>query len=106
MNQVAPFITAVYSGHISAANVGDVQGLDNIEAFNALQLNELWVAKQWLDGKAAIKSGFTDLNVDFDTQQVAALFINSSNGVGPEFSHSGRNGPSIFPTTTLAVSGF
>ena len=93
-------------GHISAANVGDVQGLDNIEAFNALRLYELWIAKQWLDGKAAIKFGFTDLNVDFDTQQVAALFINSSNGVGPEFSHSGLNGPSIFPTTTLALSGF
>ena len=93
-------------GHITADNVGDIQGVDSIEAFNALRLYELWIAKQWRDGKVGVKFGFTDLNVDFDTQQVAALFLNSSNGVGPEFSHSGLNGPSIYPTTTLALTGF
>ena len=93
-------------GHISGDNVGDIQGVDNIEAFNALRLYELWVARQFRDGKLGFKFGFTDLNVDFDTQQVAALFINASHGVGPELSHSGLNGPSIYPTTTLALSGF
>ena len=93
-------------GRISAGNVGDIQGVDNIEAFNALRLYELWIARQWRDGKYGVKFGFTDLNVDFDTQQVAALFINSSHGIGPEFAHSGLNGPSIYPTTTLALSGF
>ncbi len=93
-------------GHITADNVGDIQGVDSIESFNALRLYELWIAKQWRDGKVGVKFGFTDLNVDFDTQQVAAHFLNSSNGVGPEFSHSGLNGPSIYPTTTLALTGF
>jgi porin len=93
-------------GHISAANVGDVQGLDDIEATNALRLYELWLARQWQGGKYGVKFGLTDLNVDFDTQQVAALFINSADGIGPEFGHSGLNGPSIYPTTTLGLSGF
>lgn len=96
----------VHGGHPSAANIGDAQGADNIEATNALRLYEFWVARQWSDGAAGIKLGFTDLNVDFDTQQVAALFLNSSDGAGAELGHSGLNGPSIYPTTTLAVSGF
>ena len=93
-------------GHISAANVGDIQGVDSIEAYNALRLYELWVQKQWGGGRYGFKFGFTDLNVDFDTQQVAALFVNSSDGVGAEFGHSGLNGPSIYPITTLALTGF
>ncbi|MDP9056699.1 MAG: carbohydrate porin [Pseudomonadota bacterium] len=96
----------VKGGHISAANVGDVQGLDSIEAFNALRLYELWLQRQWAGGKYGVKFGFTDLNVDFDTQQVAALFLNSSDGVGAEFGHSGLNGPSIYPTTALGLSGY
>jgi porin len=95
-----------HGGHPSAANVGDIQGFDNIEAPNALKLYELWIARQWKDGAFGIKVGLTDLNVDFDTQQVAALFLNSSDGVGGELGHSGLNGPSIYPTTTIAVSGF
>jgi porin len=96
----------VHGGHPSLANIGDAQGADNIEAPNALKLYELWIARQWSDSAYGIKLGFTDLNVDFDTQQVAALFLNSSDGAGPDLGHSGLNGPSIFPTTTLAVSGF
>ena len=93
-------------GHISADNVGDIQGVDNIEADNALRLYELWIAKQWHNGAFGFKLGFTDLNVDFDTQQVAALFVNSSDGIGAEFGRSGLNGPSVYPVTTLALSGF
>jgi len=93
-------------GHISAANVGDVQGIDNIEAYTALRIYEVWVAHQYAGGKFGWKAGLTDLNADFDTQQVASLFLNSSDGTGPELGHSGFNGPSVFPTTALAISGF
>lgn len=96
----------VGGGHISAANVGDLQGIDNIEAANALRLYELWVARQYRDGAFGWKLGLTDLNADFDTQQIASLFLNSSDGTGAELGHSGVNGPSIFPTTALAISGF
>ena len=93
-------------GHISAANVGDIQGVDNIEARSALRIYEVWIAHQYQDGKFGWKAGLTDLNADFDTQQVASLFLNSSDGTGAELGHSGINGPSIYPTTALAVSGF
>ena len=96
----------VGGGHISGDNIGDIQGVDNIEAHSALRIYELWVARQYHDGKFGWKAGLTDLNADFDTQQVASLFLNSSDGTGAELGHSGLNGPSIYPTTALAISGY
>lgn len=96
----------VGGGHISGANVGDIQGVDNIEAYGALRIYEVWVAHQYQGGKFGWKVGLTDLNADFDTQQVASLFLNASDGTGAELGHSGVNGPSIYPTTALAASGF
>ena len=33
----------------------------------------------------------------------ASLFLNSSFGIGPEFSQSGLEGPSIFPNTSVGA---
>src|SRR2546428_44216 len=35
--------------------------------------------------------------------QPAGLFLNSSFGIGPEFSQSGRSGPSIFPNPSMGT---
>jgi len=86
----------VEGGRLSARNVGDAQGVDNIEAVNALRLYEAWVSRD-IGDRAGVKLGFIDLNVDFDTQEVGALFLNSSDGTGPELGHSGLNGPSVYP---------
>jgi porin len=90
----------------SLTNVGDVQGVDNIEATGATRLYEAWLAHNYGDSSKGWKVGFVDLNTDFDTQETGALFLNSSDGIGPELSHSGKNGPSIFPTTALAVTAY
>ncbi len=92
----------VGGGRISGHKVGDIQGVSNIEAFSALRLYELWLSKDY--AAWGWKAGLIDLNVDFDTQNVGALFLNSADGVGPELGHSGLNGPSIFPTTALAAT--
>ena len=94
-----------HGGHLSGNAVGDVQGLDNIEAIGALRLYEAWVARDF-DGAKGFKVGLIDLNVDFDTQETGALFLNSSDGIGPELGHSGINGPSIYPTTALGITGY
>jgi len=90
---------------LSAHEVGDAQGVDNIEAVNALRLYEAWVSRN-IGDSAGLKLGFIDLNVDFDTQEVGALFLNSSDGIGPELGHSGLNGPSVYPTTALGLTGY
>jgi len=87
-----------FSGNL----VGDAQGVSNIDAPAGLRLANAWIAKDF-HGKAGIKAGVIDLNTEFDVQSTGALFLNSAFGIGPDFSQSGQNGPSIFPSTGLGA---
>ena len=84
--------------------VGDAHGVSNIEAPGAARINEAWMAHDFLGTKGHVKIGIIDLNTEFDTLNSSALFINSAHGIGSEFSHTGLNGPSIFPFTTLGMT--
>jgi porin len=80
--------------------VGDAQGTSNIDNTNVFRLYELWWEQQVQ--QHSFKLGVYDLNSEFDAIEPAGLFLNSSHGIGPDISQSGVNGPSIFPTTSLA----
>lgn len=88
-----------FSGEV----VGDAQVVSNVQADNSLRPVEAWLSIPLGRGGASVKAGLVDLNTEFDVQRVGAFFLNSSHGVGPEFSQSGLNGPSIFPATATAV---
>lgn len=94
-------------GHINgvslSAVVGDAQGVSGIESFNGLDVFEAWVAKSFPGAAAELRAGLLDLNASFDTQDVGALFVNSSHGMGAEFSHSGVTGPSTYPLVAPGV---
>lgn len=83
--------------------VGDLQGLDNIDAPNTWKVYEAWLEQSLCQARCSVKAGLYDLNSEFDAIDTAALFIGSSHGIGPDYSQTGQNGPSIFPTTSLAV---
>src|SRR6266487_4353557 len=83
--------------------VGDVQGVSNLEAPAAVRLEEAWLQQNLLDNRLSWLVGRYDLNTGFYRLQSGALFINSSFGIGPEFSHSGVAGPSIFPNTAVGT---
>jgi porin len=87
-----------FSGELT----GDAQGVSNIEAVRAVRLFEAW-ADFTLPSRSSLRVGLYDLNSEFDTTETGGLFLNSSHGIGPDFAQSGRNGPSIFPSTGLAV---
>lgn len=93
----------VHGEPFSEELVGDAQVVSNIEAANGLRPLEAWVAFPLFGGGSIVKAGLIDLNTEFDVQDVGSLFLNSSHGIGPDFSQSGLNGPSIFPTTATAV---
>lgn len=82
--------------------VGDAQVSSNVDAPSGLRPLEAWLAAP-LGARTTIKAGLIDLNGDFDVQEVGGVFINSSHGIGPDFSQTGLNGPSIFPTTSAGV---
>jgi porin len=90
---------------LSGDLTGATQGVTNIETIRGARLFELWT--QWRMGNDAssLRVGLYDLNSEFDHIAAAELFINPSHGIGPDFSQSGENGPSIFPVTSLAIRG-
>lgn len=82
---------------------GDTQAVSNIEAgTRALRLYEAWI-DQKIGDRLSVKAGLYDLNSEFDALEAAGLFVSSPHGIGTDFAQSGKNGPSIFPSTSLAA---
>ncbi|HEX4910331.1 MAG TPA: carbohydrate porin [Permianibacter sp.] len=90
-------------GASPSERIGDAQTYSNIDAPQSLKLYEAWYEQPFAAGAATWKFGLIDLNSEFDVVSSAGLFQNSSFGIGPDFSQSGVNGPSIFPTTSLGL---
>lgn len=83
--------------------IGDAQGVSNIAAESSWRLYEAWIQQNLLQDRLSLLVGLYDLNTEFDAVQSAGLFLNSSFGIGPDYSQSGHNGPSIFPVTSLGL---
>jgi len=84
-------------------DTGDFQGVSNIDAPDTIKIYEAWYEQRFAADAASVRFGLYDLNSEFDAIDTAGLFVNSSFGIGPEYSQSGQNGPSIFPTTSVAL---
>ncbi len=83
---------------------GTLQGIDNIEVARArTRLYELWVQQDFAGGHANVRAGLYDLNSEFYSTAASGLLMAPPFGVGSELASTGPNGPSIFPSTTLAV---
>jgi len=83
----------------SDAIVGDLQAVSNIDTAGGTRLYEAWIEHG--EGPATIKLGLMDLNSEFDVNETGAVFLNGSQGIGPEISQVGANGPGVFPITAL-----
>ncbi len=88
----------------SADLVGDAQTVSNIETgVQAVRAYEAWWQQNFAGDRASLRIGLYDLNSEFDALETSALFINSAHGVGTDLGQTGKNGPSIFPVTSLAA---
>lgn len=84
--------------------IGTAQSISNIEtSTSTTKLFQAWVEQGFFDDKASLLFGLLDLNSEFYVTESSALFIHPAFGIGPEFGQTGKNGPSIFPTTSLAL---
>jgi len=93
-------------GNDPSKNVGDIQAVSNIAAPNDWKLFEAWYQQNFLQQRFSILAGLYDVTSEFDViRSSSELFLNGSFGTGPEFATSGINGPSTFPTTSLAIRG-
>lgn len=84
----------------------DAQVISNIETgTRALRLYEAWIEHGGASGRWSLRAGLYDLNSEFDAMESSDLFLGSAHGIGTDISQSGANGPSIFPSTSLALRG-
>lgn len=83
--------------------VGNAQGVDNIEAPSTFKLYEAYFQQQ-LDDRFLIQLGLRDLNADYFSTESSKPFLNPTFGIGGIMAQTGVNGPSIFPTTSLAIN--
>ncbi|MDB5433649.1 MAG: Carbohydrate-selective porin OprB [Caulobacter sp.] len=92
------------SGGIPNDVAGTLQGVDNIEvAMPRAKLYELWL-QQSVDGdRGSVLVGLYNLNSEFYANESAGLLLAPPFGIGSELAATGPNGPSIFPSTSLAV---
>jgi porin len=82
--------------------LGDAQVASNIETgVRAVRLYEAWWDQTI--GDTSLRLGLYDLNSEFDAGDLRSLFINSTHGIAQDYSQSGLNGPSIFPSTSLSL---
>lgn len=81
--------------------VGDTQTVSNIQAPTTAKLYEAWVQQDLFSNHLSLLVGLRDLNQEFYATESSSLFLNGSFGMAKEFSQSGQNGPSVFPTTSL-----
>jgi porin len=80
-----------------------LQGIDNIEVGQQrLRLFEAWI-EQGLGARASARLGLYDLNSEFYSNDAAKTLLAPAFGVGSEIAATGTNGPSIFPSTALAL---
>lgn len=95
-----------FDGQLLSSRMGDIQTADNLEAVPVTRLFEAWIARQWGEENRSIsiRAGLIDLNSQFDSVDPASLFINSSHGIAPDLSRSGRNGPSIYPVSSAGLT--
>lgn len=79
--------------------IGDIQGVSNIAAYHTWKFSELWFQQNLWNDSFSILAGIYDINSEFDVLETAGIFLNSSFGMGPEFSFSGINGAPTFPNS-------
>lgn len=81
---------------------GTLQGIDNIEvADQGARLYEFWLEKDF--GAGSVLAGLYDVNSEFYSTSASDLLIAPPFGIGSELAATGPNGPSIFPSTALAL---
>jgi porin len=89
---------------VSGDLVGDLQGLNNIEADAGWYLYDLWSEVSFGSGSAAsVRAGLLDLNAEFDTSDTAGFFVGPPFGIGTDLAQTGENGPAVFPVTALGL---
>jgi porin len=85
-------------------HVGSGEGVDNIEVnTETFKLFEAWVEQNFWGDVVSLRGGLYNLNSEFDATESSAIFLNPTYGIDTAYAGTGVNGPSVFPTSSLAA---
>ncbi len=84
--------------------VNDAEGIDNIEVQTpGAKLYEAWIQQNFMDDRFSVLAGLYDLNSEFYVTDSSGLFFRPTFGIGTDLGQTGKNGPSIFPVTSVGA---
>lgn len=93
------------SGDRPNDRIGTLEGVSNLEvADGRFKVYEFAVSQAFGD-QATVSFGYIDLNAHFYATDASGLLVGPPYGIGTELAATGSNGPSIFPSTALALVG-
>lgn len=91
-------------GKFNEKRVGSHDGIDNIEVSEpTFKLFEAWIEQNFLSDTLSVRAGLYNLNSEFDVTESSGVFINPTFGIDTAYAATGQNGPSIFPTSSVAA---
>jgi porin len=65
--------------------------VSNIDASDAWKIYEAWLKQSLFQDRLPVLAGLYDLNSEFDVIESAGLFLNSSHGIGADYSQTGSH---------------
>ncbi|MFA6922073.1 MAG: carbohydrate porin [Gallionella sp.] len=89
-------------GKMNAAYVGSLMGVDNAEAReNNHKLFQAWINRNFLNSTLSVLAGVYPVDSEFYVTDSSAIFIHPSFGMAAEMAQTGKNGPSVYPLSSL-----
>jgi porin len=89
---------------LNAHHVHSFMGVDHIEVdTNTTKLYQAWIEQRAFDDKLALLAGLYAVDSEFDVTESSDVLLHPAFGTAPVLAQSGRNGPSIFPTTSFGA---
>jgi porin len=92
----------IYGPGLSPKYVGDFSNTSNIQGYNTIRLQELWIQKWLWDKRVSIKVGNLAVDSEYFQSTSAAVFINSTFGTPDLIANNIANAP-IFPVASPGV---
>jgi len=81
-------------------------GVDSIETpanGNTSKIFQAWLQQTFLDDRVSVLAGLYDLNSEFYATESASMFVHPTFGMSAELAGTGKNGPSVFPTSSFGI---
>lgn len=85
------------------AALGTIEGVSNLEAPQRLRVYELYLQQNFGGDRGDVRIGLIGFDSSFYVTDSSSLLVNPAFGIPAEIAATGSNGPSIYPSSSLAI---